>query len=823
MKIILDRLNNLSRLLLGVGFVDIFRKASWTKKEAQKAEHLAQKKQLPQAVETNREILSRWAPNPSFFERLFRKLAMGNLLEQLKGQLKRWQNQIDKANELAARARNLEGQDQGNPHEIKILSEALRLYQDCNHLIYEPRFIDAATRLEYQLHLRKSFQVLLKQGQQEVKQGFYKQALSTFEEAKNLFLTKEVEEQIEICQSQSQKQDKYETSLIKANQLATEGNFYEASSLLREALTRFSRSDGKKLLNKIEKVIIAKECFCAGLVAEKGSQLDIAKVKYQAALMHLPELTECQTRLGVVALKGNNFSQALSFLKEINGEQAAYLRGLAYAKQKNWQQGEREWRSVRHTNVEKQRQVLRTLAQRDRLVTMKEIESLVDSGSLEQAKLTSLELINKFGADLLVEENLKGHIQAQLEHQIWESQNWGTIATTAEQNWLEKQDITSLHNWAVASYYQAQTDSTKLADLIVAWSTALANLHLDPFLKNVLWLGSTSVNLNEVSSQLKQLLEVSIDAVKDKDIKEYLRLRDLYRREMVALRLMGNSSCGMKINELAITPGCYQKNYLSLPKTTFPAQVWGALYTDWGIAVAACLEGDTARAIQIKPTIHPSSEAERFAYSLMSYHEGCYYLQNHNWRKATTPLKQAKTEIKTRSDWREEIDKLCSKQRQEIDNFEEHLDFAQFWYELLGSQPARSYLAEFKSAQVEEKLAKKTIGTSQAIKELNEIKKIDEHNPVVIDLVKRVEFNQELEKIDQLLKKNQFEEAVRLAKRSNYERIRCIVAEICLEILIKGVESRQLPLEMVHQLGRWAKELCPYEPAFQEIYRSLNL
>ena len=380
-----------------------------------------------------------------------------------------------------------------------------------------------------------------------------------------------------------------------------------------------------------------------------------------------------------------------------------------------------------------------------------------------------------------------------------------------------------MHNWAVASYYQAQTDSTKLADLIVAWSTALANLHLDPFLKNVLWLGSTSVNLNEVSSQLKQLLEVSIDAVKDKDVKEYLRLRDLYRREMVALRLMGNSSCGMKIKELAITPGCYQKNCLRLPKMTFPAQVWGALYTDWGLAVAACLEGDTARAMQIKPTIHPSSEAERFAYLFVSYYEGCYYLQNHNWRKAITPLKQAKTEIKTRSDWREEIDKLCSQQRQEIDKFEEHLNFAQFWYELLSSQSARSYLAEFKSAQVEEKLAKERISTSQALNELNEIRKIDERNPVVIDLIKRVEFNQELEKIDQLLKKNQFEEAVRLAKRSNHERIRYIVAEICLKILIKGVESRQLPLEMVHQLGRWAKELCPYEPAFQEIYRSLRL
>lgn len=37
--------------------------------------------------------------------------------------------------------------------------------------------------------------------------------------------------------------------------------------------------------------------------------------------------------------------------------------------------------------------------------------------------------------------------------------------------------VTSLHNWAVATYYRAQGDSTKLSDLIVAWSTA-KELHL---------------------------------------------------------------------------------------------------------------------------------------------------------------------------------------------------------------------------------------------------------------------------------------------------------------------------------------------------------
>ena len=51
-------------------------------------------------------------------------------------------------------------------------------------------------------------------------------------------------------------------------------------------------------------------------------------------------------------------------------------------------------------------------------------------------------------------------------------------------------------------------------------------------------------------------------------------------------------------------------------------------------------------------------------------------------------------------DFVREIDLLCEKQRQKIDKFDEHLEFAQFWYELLGSKPARSYLAEYKAKQI---------------------------------------------------------------------------------------------------------------------------
>lgn len=46
---------------------------------------------------------------------------------------------------------------------------------------------------------------------------------------------------------------------------------------------------------------------------------------------------------------------------------------------------------------------------------------------------------------------------------------------------------------------------------------------------------------------------------------------------------------------------------------------------------------------------------------------------------------------------------------------------------------------------------------------------------------------------------------------------------MCIDWLINGVESRKMPIELIHQLGKWAYELCPNEPAFQEVYRELKL
>jgi len=551
---------------------------------------------------------------------------------------------------------------------------------------------------------------------------------------------------------------------------------------------------------------------------------------YEAAKVLLPNPAECQTRLGIVAIKTEDWAIALSHLEGVSGEQAAYLRGFAHAKQGNLQQAHREWQSLSPTKIESQREILKSLSQRQRLLALQDIEQLVKDESLEKAKAASAAFIQKFGFEILVQGNLDEHIQPRLAADIWQGSDWGTIADVVERAWIEQPDITSLHNWAVATYYRVQGDPTKLSDLIVAWSTALANLSHDPALEDVPWLGNTPVDFGQVSLDLRQRLEAAIDSLRDKDINEYLQLRDRYRLEVAGMRLMGEPPTrGMRVKQAFVTPGCYQRHHLQWHDTCVDTidsgqDILRSLYTSWGLAVAACLEGDTARAIQLKPSTKPTIEAESFAQKFVAYHEGCYQLQHQQWREAMTPLKQAQAEIKTSTVWLQEVDRLCGVQRQAISESTEHLEFAQFWSDLLESQPARSYLAEYKAEQLREKLVNEQISTEKALWELQEIKQIDEHNPIVLDLIDTVEFHQEIKEINRLFMSHQLEEMVRRARRSHHKRVQYAVAEFFINMLMDCVKTGKLNSpEEIQQLGRWAYEICPHQPAFQEVYRSLEL
>ncbi len=727
-----------------------------------------------------------------------------------------------RANKLYSQARKI---DTGVPYDLNKLKEALAVYKQCSKLVNSSTYTKAINDCQHKIDDLLRFQSLLAIGRKKAKSNCFKDAMRHFDKAEKLFSTSEVKDEIDKCNRGIERQNKYEQLLEQANETAKEGDFKTAIDLLIPAVKNFTRQDGEQLLSKLRLVIRARDLYQSGLVAEQEGEIKDAIANYIIALDLLPEYVECKFRLAIMTIK-NNPQQAINYLAGIKEIQANYIRGFAYAQLGNWQQAEKEWTSIDSPIIAVQLDILKDLSKRDRLTTIREIEQLIDREEWEIAESISLNFIKQYDLDSVIKHNLEKCIQPILESKIWDNQNWQEIAHKLEQTWLEKQDIKSLHNWAISTYYQAQINPSKLTGFITAWSTALANIELNPTLKDIPWLGSNSIDIKDVFNKLKQILENAINTVKDRDIEEYLKLRDIYRRDIVMLSLAQKNNCGVKNQTgLLILPNCYQHFQKKLPQTTLPNTLWGALYTDWGTTVAACYEKDVARAIKIKPKQDPSSKVENFAYSFIAYHEGCHYLENLHWRKAIKFLQQAKSEIIIKPNWCDEIDRLCTIQRQHIGEFNEHIEFSKLWYLLIGSQASKTYYVEHQSMQIGIDVDDKKISFQQAIAQLKSLQNIDPDNSVTSDIIRTLEINLELETINHLWQQSKYEEAVVFAKRSHYEKVRFAVAEVCLEIVLEILQSGNLTneaLQSLQKIAQWAYELCPQEPLFQTTYSQLR-
>ncbi|AFZ59527.1 peptidase M, neutral zinc metallopeptidase site [Anabaena cylindrica FACHB-243] len=799
------------------------------KEASQQAEQFALKKQLREAVTTAETALNMWAEAPSFWEVLLGKILIGNLVDRLQKQLVEWRNQVTEADKLAARANLILRNDTGDPFVTKGISDAIALYRLYSIIIEDEQILYSIQQCQQELQKRKQFQELVKQAQSQAENYFFKNAIAIYQEAEKLYITESIKQAFADALSQVSQEESYKSIFRKAKRAESKGKLQEAIVLLDSALTNFPRADGIALLQKLKSIVKGRELFRQGLAAEKAGFFPAAKSLYENAQSLLPNPQDSQIRLGIVAIKMQDWATALSYLQGLSGQQAAYLRGFALAQQANLQLAYWEWQNVSAVSINEQKTIIQDVFQYQFSLSLHNIEELVKSKQWEKAKTASREFIQKFGANALVENNLKEHIQPSLEAAVWQDSDWENIAPKMENIWIANPNITTLHNWTVATYYHAQSNPDKLIDLIIALYTAIANLSSDPSLQNIPWLGNKAVDFNFLSLKLKRRLEAAIDNIKNTNIENYLNLCDYLRWQIVALRFMGEpANSGMQINDVFITPGCYHK-FSSQWQSTIVYKIHSSqkilhsLYTHWGLAVAACLEGDRQRAIQLKPTNDHTIEVEQFANNFVAYHEGCYHLQQQKWQAAITPWQQAKAEIKNNQDWQQEIDRLCNLHRQVILEFQEHLEFSQFWYDIIDTQSASSYLAEYQAEEVRQRLINKEISLKQALKKLQKLKNIDSNNPVVNDIIENVEFDQEIEEINRLFKTRKHEEMVKKARSSKRDKVRFIVAEFFIDLLIKGVEEGGLnDPEVMLQLGRWAYEICPDEPAFQEVYRRLK-
>lgn len=744
------------------------------------------------------------------------KISVNDLYNQLERHYNNWQQLITRADNLAEEADQYLNNDNDNPWETDFLEKASSLYRKSLDINYNQNRVKTYDLCNNKLLNKKNFQRFYQQGEQQIKAYYYKRALKKFEKAQSLFEPPELIEQISTCYQKQAEEQEYEKAYKKAKQLTEQGDFQSAIAYLKPAYTSFPREDGKQFLNKLQNVIEAKEAYQEGLMAEKQENWQQAQQYYSQARQQLPDLNEtCSTRLALIAIKTQQWSTAFEELNYLPEEKANYLRGYIYAHQGKYQAAHRQWKSLSHPHIQAELEKLKVLVRREKLTLMQQIESALDQETLEQAKTLSQKFLQEYGTDPTIEHNLYQHIQPRITNSAWENQTWQELTKYTENQFVKQQNLSSLHNWAVATYYQAQTNPETMEDWITAWCAAIANLRQDPALKDIPWLGSEEINFDQLLKDLQKLLEDAIDEFKETNLEWYFNLRDKYRKDLVAL-----DNC-FTINGLNITPNCYQRHQDKFQEIKFPATVYGALYTAWGEAVAACLKGDIKRTFTITPSFTSDNLAEKYGRIYVAYKQGTYYLQDHNWQSAKSPLNLAKETIRNNSEWQEEIDRLCENIRREI-NYEEALEFAQFWYDLLNSNTSRSYYVEIRAEKIQGKLADEKLSLDRGKKELEELRKIDKNNVTVLDLLKKINQIEEAQEIDRLLKNRDLEGAVRKARSSQDEKIRYDVASICIEILLDGAEKNSLYREEMIDLARWAYSLCPNEPNFQEVYRQLG-
>ncbi len=624
--------------------------------------------------------------------------------------IKRWQLSQQIASEQKAMATQAEyliqqaksevKQDSYNPFEIDRLLAAIAHYKRSFQLVNKDSCRQAIDNLESEIERRQTFQTLFKTGIEYFQEQRLSEALADLQAAKVLYSTPELLEVIFDVERKQVKETAYLQSLDRAKELSYAGKFRDALAVVTSAVAQFTREDGEILQFKLSRVVAAKEQLTAGKIEQKLGDITTAKAHYLGALTLMPEWSEPKLQLAIISTKSQLFDEGIGRLSTVNLPRAKCLEGLLYAHKQEYQKAREIWSQVDRDLVQEYGKLVKSVVKERQRIVRPQIEQLVLSRDLDRAKAISLEFLNKFGRDPLITTNLTNCILPGIETKIWKLDDWIEINKFARENWLEQSTVASLHNYAVSLYYSNHlTDNTE--ELILIWATAIANIELDPTLKDLPWMGTKSLSIVDIRTKLWKLLELVIDRAKELDLGRYLSLRDLYRQEFWAMELaQAEPDANIQINGLTISPGCYQRYYAPILFTD-ESQIWQTLYTKWGTAVAACLAGDPARAEIIQANLgSANSPLEQFAENFILYERGCDRLQQGDWHNATYPLNRAKTTIQDNFEWWLKIDELCTTQRRKIEEVPEHLSFAQFWYDLLLSPRSETYLVEYRAVKI---------------------------------------------------------------------------------------------------------------------------
>jgi hypothetical protein len=647
-------------------------------------------------------------------------------------------NQMQQAELLIQEAKSAIDRDACDPFNTDLLLAAIVFYRQSYDLVENSSCLQAIANIQIEIDRRHRFQDLLKTAAKHFQLNQFRQAVNTLYLARELYAPQQLIQKIAEYQEYTKTEDVYFQSIAEAKVLSYAGKFREALTVVNNALAKFPNPDGESLQLKLSRAIAAQEQLSLGDIEQKIGDLNAAKSHYLAALTLVPEWSKPQLKLAIVETQSGRIDEAIQQLASIDRPQVKYLEGLLHVQKQQYQKARAVWSQLDRNLVQEYSQILAKIAQQKSQLVRSQIKQAVEQGDLERAKILSLDFLEGFGSESTIENNLHDCILPGIETKIWQTREWDKIATFARAQWVEQKSIKSLHNWAIALHFATQIDDN-IEELIIAWSTAISNLDRDPMLQDLPWLGNQPVSLIDTSSKLWKLLEQRIEGIKDSDLPRYLNLRDLYRQEFQAMALAKTEvNAKIAIGELTIAPGCYQRYYLQIPLDEEP-QIWKTLYTSWGKPVAACLDGDPQRAETIKIHLEVNSSLEEFAKHFVFYEQGCYYLQQEDWRSASLLLDRAKPTIARRDDWCERIEILCTNYRSKIRDLDENLEFAQFWSALLLSPQSESYEIEYRALKIQNEWQNSTVSDMMCLIKIRKLLDYCPDHPVVREIYYQIQ------------------------------------------------------------------------------------
>jgi hypothetical protein len=855
---VMGLINSLTQLCCGVGVIDIRDRAKQTKDFLIKSEERAKTRRLKEAIQLAKSGTRLWGQNPNFWEKLFRKWFLSDLLIKLEESSKKWSGQMQNAQRLIQQGNNLLALVSDDPKEYDNLEKGLQCLQRAKNLLFDPKVNEQVKSYSSELQQRKHWLELFEDAQANALAKYFLRALPIYEEAQKFYNTDELNELIAVCKSSAIAEKQYCRELKNAKSFCQQADFSKAFKAARMAIASFPREDGQKFLRSLERILESKTIFQKGLQYEQSRELDLALDCYTRAYKLMPDLLECRFRQVIVVCKQENWEQALTFLDGLNGDRAKYLRGFIFAKQQNYDDNAREWQGLRVSGLDSQRSKLQIIKQKDYLLDLQAIEKFVDQGDLEKAANISYKALERHPQAEIISKNLENHILPRLDSEAWKQTdiNWNILRGKTGSTWLERPNLQSLHNWAVAAYYCAMNTEYPTLDLIMefnaSWGTAIANLPDDPSLDNLPWLGNTKPDRIQLKKKLEELWDRVLDRVKDNDLDTYMKVRDWQRLDRYTLNILTSSTKPIiKLGSTWILPSTIdflqqfeklndnltksildiqhqstflrsiiariaktQKSILDIQHqyTILPTSSQLSLfYSPLGIAIAACLDGDVERGLQLKNyNLGYLNHKEHLnnAHAMLSYFESCHLLKKNQWQNALQLAKQFKQSIQKNSEWLSEIDRLCESIVRELDE-KDQITFAKLWLETTSSKASRNYYTECKTEEIRMQIGKERITPQQGLSKLRELTDIDTSNPVYRDLISRIEVVLVNQEVQQFLKRGEIESAVNRAMRSGSREVKQTLAEVLFSILQEADRTGRISYGERMQVVGWITNLVP--------------